>query len=1007
MYYQRIEELTRNFYEWEQRGRGWDVWDFPVDLEPPFVPFYNHLPEVNTYTDDGRKPTFLSTLTDKFIASFTGRPQGNETAALIKIDQSQDLLPVSYSSSDEIFEIKITIPRGIQIKSEYIEQCLLNMTLSQFPVSYEIVGTKESIQLQISCREVDIQNIQYQIKAYFPESIITISESTLHTIINNTNKIVIVDFGLSQEFMCPLKTYESFNPDPLTGIFGVFEHLGSDEAAVVQVLFQSVQAPWSESIMRSVMNYDGTSFFADAPEMIKLAREKCKSPLFSVILRVVAQSKTSERTWEIAKLLSGCMSVYTDPQSNELIPLSNRDYENSAHFEDVLLRQSHRSGMILNSEELISFVHFPSPTIVTKKLIAQRNKSREAPNEVIGTNYTLGKNIHNGISKSISLTIEQRLRHMHIIGATGTGKSTLLLNLIMQDIQNGLGCAVFDPHGDLIESILEKIPENRHKDVIIFDPGDEEFPIGFNILEAKTEIEKNVVSSDLVEIFRRFSTSWGDQMSVVLGNAITAFLESKNPGTLIDLRKFLIEKDFRNEFLNTITDPHVKYFWEKEFPLLRGSALSSILTRLDFFLRPKIIRNIISQREGLDICEVLQKNKILLIKLSQGIIGEENAYLLGSLLVSKLHQIAMQRQIQKSEERSPFFVYLDEFQNFITPSMKAILSGARKYSLGLILAHQDLQQLWELDSALANSVISNAGTRVCFRLGDFDAQKLQNGFTHFNIEDLQNLSVGEAIVRVERSDSDFNIKTILFTQVNTVIAQENKDKIIELSRQKYGYREISKEVNSPINKIEGNTTQIRAEQKAVKPIIIPKIERERINKTDSDKKNLSQHRYIQTLIKRMAEQRGFKAVIEESTPDGIGRVDVGLERDGQKIACEISITTDGEHELKNIKKCFLSGFEKVLFCALEKKQLEIVRKMVMEKLSSEYYERVFYYLPDELYLFFEENLITDAKSGSEQIVKGYRVKVEYKTISDTKKKGKQEEVSGIIVNSLRRIQAIK
>jgi len=316
-----------------------------------------------------------------------------------------------------------------------------------------------------------------------------------------------------------------------------------------------------------------------------------------------------------------------------------------------------------------------------------------APAIATGHPFILGTNIHQGREAEVSVSAEQRLKHTHVIGATGTGKSTLLLSLITQDIEQGNGFAVLDPHGDLIESVLSRVPENRTNDVVLIDPSDTAFPVAFNILTAHSEIEKDILSSDLVAVFRRFSTSWGDQMNSVLANAILAFLENERGGTLMDLRRFLVEKEFREGYLRTVTDPHIAYYWQKEYPLLKSTSIGPILTRLDTFLRPKPIRYMVAQRRGLDFEKILNTKKILLIKLAQGLIGDENSYILGTTFVSKIYQAAMARQAKAKDERSNFYLYVDEFQNFITPSMSAILSGARKYHLGLILAHQDMQQL--------------------------------------------------------------------------------------------------------------------------------------------------------------------------------------------------------------------------------------------------------------------------------------------------------------------------
>ncbi len=1008
MDYDLIESLTRNFYTWEQRGRGWHVWNFPVDPEPPFVPFYSHTVSEPVIIDDGRKPTFLSSFAERVKDIFYKSSKKNdEGSSSVPQSLDNDMVPISYTQVGAIKELKVVIPNEYKTSSRYIEQCLLTMTMQASIISFEIIAASNSITIQFACRESDATFIEQQLKAYFPESTITQTENSLDKLITyDDDKTVIVDFGLSEEFMMPIKTYDSFDPDPLTGLFGVLDSLNKDEVALVQVLIKAAEAPWADSIMRSVTNSSGDSFFIDAPDMVKLAREKCKHPLFAVKVRFMGKGSSEQRSWEIVKSLSGCLSTFHEAQGNEFIPLDNQQYDLDARLDDVIYRQTHRTGMILNSAELISLVHFPSASILSKKLRSNNQKTVEASTVVKGNEFILGQNVHNGKMNVVSLSHEQRLRHMHVLGATGTGKSTLLLHLIMQDIEHDGGLMVLDPHGDLIDAVLERVPEKRHEDVVLFDPSDERGAVGFNILESQSEIEKNILSSDLVEIFKRFATSWGDQMSVVLGNAISALVEGSTPNSLLELQRFLIEKDFREELLQEISDSHIKYFWEKEYPLLKGSSLGSILTRLDFFLRPKLVRNIVGQKRGVSIKDIVEHKKIFLVKLAQGIIGDENSYLLGSLLVSKLHQVAMQRQNQNIQERSPFYLYVDEFQNFITPSMKAILSGARKYHLGLILAHQDLHQLFEVDMALANAVISNAGIRACFRIGDFDAQKLQGGFAHFDTNDLQNLSVGEAIVRVERSDNDFNVSTSVPDKIDRKKAVQNKVVIIDVSRRKYGSQIVSPEQNKPETKIFPihNIAKHELSVNKESSIHLDTETSEPTTLTESTKEP-TQHRYLQALIKRLAEQRGFKAVIEEPTSDGLGRVDVGLSRGSERIACEISITTDNEHELKNIEKCFRSGYDKVLFCTSDKKRINTLTKSITERLDPQQARNVFFYLPDELVLFFEDEKDKNAKVRNENTIKGYRIKVEYNEVSDKQRHEKRVVVSGVVARALQRMKS--
>jgi len=777
------EQLTTDFYRWEKRCRGWQFWYDVVELEPVYEPFFYHYIPFQPAVDDGRRPTILSSLIERIKRRLIGsaeQQQDYDPSLLLEEPE-----PVLFEDNSTLHECTIALPLKQKVDLDYAEQFLLTLSSCSLPLSFEIIGTGESSSIQFVCREPDLGLVRQQLNAYFPDAVVYKEGQTLDGLWDSGKQTVVVDFGMSQEFMRPLRTFTNLEPDPLTGIVGALEDLDEGEIGIMQILFQAARNPWAESILRSVTDWQGKSFFIDSPEMVGLAKEKVQGALFAVVLRVAGQSAKAERAWEIARALAGGLAQLSNPPSNELIPLSNDGYDDAMHAEDVYFRQSRRSGMLLNSAELISLVHPPSVSVRAARLRRELQKTKAAPAIATGHKFVLGQNIHQGQEVQVSLSLDQRLRHTHIIGATGTGKSTLLLKLIIQDIENGNGVGVLDPHGDLIDKILGYIPEERFEDVVLLDPSDFNYPVGLNILSAYSEQEKTVLSSDLVGVFRRLSTSWGDQMNSILANTILAFLESSQGGTLVDLRRFLVEKEYRRSFLATVQDEDVIYYWKRVFPELGGRHQAPILTRLDTFLRPKPIRYMVAQKAGLNFQNILDSRKIFLAKLAHGLIGMENAYLLGTIIASKFHQAAMARQAKDISERENFYLYIDEFQNFITESMTEILSGARKYGFGLILAHQELRQLFARDSELASSVISNPGTRICFRLGDFDAKKLEDGFSTFDAQDLQNLGVGEAIARIERADYDFNLKTIPPASVSQEVASSRRKRLIELSRKSY------------------------------------------------------------------------------------------------------------------------------------------------------------------------------------------------------------------------------
>ncbi|MBX3177733.1 MAG: ATP-binding protein [Candidatus Hydrogenedentes bacterium] len=1012
------EQLTRQFYDWERQGRGWVVWDQPVELEPPFRPFYFYLPQPEAPFDDGKRETFLSRWANKL----TGRR--DNAASRAELPLAPELLLPYVQEPFPVAEIQVSLPPECGITKNMAEHLLLNLAYCRGMISFEVIGTAEAIVVQFACREADAQQVCAQLKAHYPEALLCDEYDYLERHWKNRPQAesLVVDFALSSEFMRPLRTSHNFDSDPLVGIIGALDHLDPGEVGVLQVLFQPVENPWAESIVHSVTDGRGRSFFVDAPEMTTLAREKLAHPLYAVVLRIAALSPLPGRAWDIVRHLGGGLAQYNDPSSNELIPLNNDHYPHRYHERDLLWRQSCRSGMILNSNELVCLSHLPAPSVRAARLVRAINRSKAAPPSVTEGEVLLGHNTHNGSTLPVMLRADQRVKHIYTVGASGTGKSTFLLNLISQDIEQGRGVALLDPHGDLVDDVLTRIPEHRHQDVILFDPADGGYPIGFNVLSAHSELEKNLIASDMVAVFQRLSTSWGDQMTTVFSNAILAFLESDRGGTLSDLRRFLVEKDYRREFLKTVRDRDIVYYWEKEFPLLSGRPQGPILTRLDYFLRPKLIRHMVAQRENrLDFADIMNSGKIFLARLSQGAIGEENAHLLGTLLVAKFHQLTLSRQEIQEEQRRPFYLYIDEFHNFITPSMASILTGVRKYRLGLVLAHQELRQLEKRDAEVASAALSNPYTRVCFRVGEADARKLAEGLSFFEPADLLNLRTGEAICRLERADRDFNLRVPLPSSIRKEAAAQRRERITALSRRRYG---------TPVAEVEAylearwqpvktdDATQVPAVEESIQrtPAVpsapvpqapaaepaIPATKPTRSARRASPAPPLmgkggQEHKYLQQFIKRWAEGMGYRATIEK-TLDGGASVDVALEKGDVSIACEIAVSTSPEHELDNLKKCLVAGFGNVITVSTDPAKLASVQRQVAEALSPEESQRVSFKSPEELFLFIEE-IEADAASR-EHTVRGYKVKVKYGAASGQEKQARKRAVSQVLLGAL-------
>jgi hypothetical protein len=972
------EQLTEQFYQWERRGRGWKVFPEPVYPEPPFRPFYGHYLPETPIIDDGRRPTLLSSFVQKLSRKLSTEP------ALEPVEPEPEEEPEPKPLiRDSLVELETSLPAKLDIGAEALAQFLRNLALCREPVAFELVGTTGRVGVQFAAGNQDAPQVRRQLQAYFPEALFRRRESTLEQVWNDCpgEEALVVEFGLAREFMF---TLASGKLDPFIGIVGALSELQPGDIGLFQVLFQPVADQWAESILRSVTHDDGKPFFVNQPELAGAAEKKVARPLYAAVVRIATKAEDLERALGIARDLASSLRVFADPQGNALIPLENSQYPFDEHVDDLLRRQSRRSGMLLNSDELIGFVHLPSSAVRSLKLARDTGKTKAAP--ALARNAAgllLGNNIHLGESVPVRLTPDQRVRHTHIIGASGTGKSTLLFNLIREDIENGEGVAVLDPHGDLVDKVLGIVPQNRIADVVLVDPSDTEYPIGFNILSAHSELEKNLLASDLVSVFRRLSTSWGDQMDIVLRNAILAFLESSAGGTLSDLRRFLIEPNFRNQFLTTVRDPEVGYYWQKVFPHLTGSkSIGPVLTRLQTLLSQKSIRLMVSQPENrLDFAEIMDSGKIFLAKLPQGLMGTEDSYLFGTLLVSKFQQLAMSRQAQAMSSRRDFWLYIDEFDNFITPSMTEILKGARKYRLGLTLAHHELHQL-ERNADVGSAVMSHPATRIVFRVGDADAKKLSEGFSFFQAQDLKNLEIGHAIARVERSDFDFNLAVPLPLIVDEADATKRRQEVITVSRAKYGTPRAQVEAallrvfepERPAETVIPKPAVVDAkppvpDQAPVKmvppappppPVVAPVETKppalaEAKPPTVSERKapvvppdlgrGGAQHKAIQQRIKQAAEKLGFRSVIEKQIPEG--SVDLLLERPDQTFACEISITTTIDHEIGNVQKCLKAGFPTVAVVCLDEERLKKIEAAVAGSLGSDLAARVIYCEPDQ------------------------------------------------------------
>ncbi len=940
--------------------------------------------------DDTRKPTFLSAIFPRAAAPH--EPPLQDPRHIEPEPREVD------APNEPMREFEILVPAGEKIDPLAIPAFLSSLSYVG-PLCFELLGWNGNVAIRFSGGTDAATALLSQLRAFFPAATIRSPVADLLALWSRSQggAAAALEFGLAREFMLPIRELRT-NPDPLTPFVGALSAATGDSLGVLQILFEPARAPWAESTMRAVTSPDGEPFFVDAPELTSLAEDKVSSPLCAAAIRALVRADDEETAGSLLARIAAGLNQYSGPERNGFLPLACEDHEELVR--DILTRSTHRSGMLLSLTELVSIVRLPGEHLRSAALIREETVERPLPAAALGPEgIAIGTAKHRGEDHTVRLSLEARLQHAHIIGASGTGKSTLLENLVLQDIVEGRGVGVIDPHGDLVDEILARVPDSRIDDVILFDPADDEGIVGWNILGAHSEVEKELLASDLVAVFRRLSTSWGDQMSVLLANAVLAFLESSRGGTLVDLRKFLLDDAFRESFLGTVRDDHVLSFWREEYPLLIGKKPQApILTRLDTFLRSKLIRERVTEREkALNFREIIDTGRIFLARLSQGAIGEENAALLGSLIVSKLHQVSLSRQNVARDERRPFFLYIDEFQQVATPSMSGLFSGVRKYNLSLTVAHQDLYQLHANAPELERAALTNAYTRIAFRVSDDDARKLERGMGEFTANDLTNLGRGQAICRVGRSDDAFRLSTQVLPKVDPAEAERRQIRIRRTSMAHWGRPRIAPLIAS-------------GEQPPAGPLPernpLPPVPIEASRRTQPPKPSVQPlpgrggtiHKYLQGLVGEWARTNGFKVEIESELPEG-GRVDVALIRDDLRIACEVAGTTTIEHEIANLKKCLAAEFNEVCAVSLDRQFLRRLEKAAEVEIPVADRELTHFFSPEELLAYLGGKMMTRQTKK----VAGYTVETRHSAAASNQADRKRT-IAEVMLKSVRRMR---
>ncbi len=658
--------------------------------------------------------------------------------------------------------LQISVPFDNEIKIDVAEQMFASLfaikkggflsSLKLQPhLSFEIVAKHEDIRFYVSVPKNLKDMVEKQINGVYPDA--EIIEVPEYNIFSENGRVAFTELELKESSYRPIKVFKDLPSDPLSSITTALAKMGQEEGAAIQVLISPADSKWRSAgrsyisgVKKGESDPKKAKFKVDA-KTLEAIENKCSKPGFKTIVRVVVSAPSQELA---NSHLSNIKSVF-EQFSSDLNRFGRKKIWWKAGFMvDFIYRYQPLFSLrgyrtILNSEELATIFHFPNKQIETPHIFWLYAKRAPAPVKIPKEGLYLGKSVYRGVTRPVYLSEDDRRRHTYIIGKTGTGKSELLRDLILQDIRAGKGVCLIDPH-DLAEDLLQYIPPERAEDVIYFDPSDTERPMGLNLLEAYNEDQKHMVTTAIINLMYKLYDPYktgiiGPRFEHAIRNAMLTVMSEKG-STFVEVVRCLTDANFVQELLPKVTDPMVRRYWTDQIAQTadfhKSEVLDYIVSKFGRFVTNRVMRNIIGQsKSAFDFRKVMDEGKILIINLAKGKIGEENSNFLGLVLVPKILAAAMSRADVPEEKRKDFYLYVDEFQNFATPDFAQILSEARKYRLNLTVANQFIGQVEE---EIKNAVFGNIGTILAFRVGVTDANYLQREFQPtFKEDDLLNI----------------------------------------------------------------------------------------------------------------------------------------------------------------------------------------------------------------------------------------------------------------------------
>ncbi len=667
---------------------------------------------------------------------------------------------------------------------------------------FELFLHQQTVYFYISVPKAAETFVKSLVTSSFPNVAIKNTTDPLQAIFKSPDQ-AIGEVGVSTYYF-PTKTYADFKDiDPLSSVLGFLAKRAPEESAAVQILVTPASINWSEKVVaysKKLILDTGANRYTQNPQKLLMAK-KASFRGGKALIRLFTGSSQKGGAYPLLLQLAGTFGAFSMGEGAQYGYqrrwffknwLSDRMKRRSTHFLE-------RRFQVLNSAELATIWHPPGFLLEGVKNIAWgKTLSGEPPENLPiakgatdeskrDTNFFATTEFKNE-DQIFGLKTADRRKHTYIIGKTGAGKSTLIANMAIDDIRKGRGVGIVDPHGDLSEIILDFIPNRRVNDVVYLEPFDTARPFHLNVLENKNAQHKDLIASGIVSIFYKlYAESWGPRLEYILRNVILTLLEIPN-ATLPDALPLLADREYRRKKVATLKDEVIKNFWLREFEMmpdkLRAEAISPIQNKVGQFVSSQMIRNVIGNpKSTVDLEEIMNSGKILILNLAQGKLGEDNASLLGAMLITRIQLAAMSRVYAKEEDRKDFFMYVDEFQNFATNAFIKILSEARKYRLSLTMANQYTEQL---DEEIQRAIFGNVGTLISFVVGARDAYLLSKEFAEIYSEnDLVSLGKYEIVTKLSidgMTSSPFPAKTLPLPSVKN----DNRDKIVKLSKEKFG-----------------------------------------------------------------------------------------------------------------------------------------------------------------------------------------------------------------------------